>query len=124
MILHPKKKSYFRRCAGITALLPALTTFTVAEAQTCTVDWNNVHQRIDGFGASSAWQGGWTTAKADMFFSTNNGIGLSLLRNHISFAGSASSNAIPSTSEISIMQMAQAPRRVGMERTLDASGRV
>ena len=77
-------------------------------AQVCTVNWTNMHQRIDGFGASSAWRGTWTTAQADMFFSTNNGIGLSLLRNHISYASSASSNAIPSTSEISIMQMAQA----------------
>jgi glucuronoarabinoxylan endo-1,4-beta-xylanase len=42
-----------------------------------------------------------------MFFSTNNGIGLSLLRNHITAAGSTASNAIPSTSETSIMQMAQ-----------------
>ena len=25
------------------------------------VDWNNVHQRIDGFGASSAWNGTWNT---------------------------------------------------------------
>jgi glucuronoarabinoxylan endo-1,4-beta-xylanase len=89
----------------------------------CVVDWNNLHQRIDGFGASSAWQGTWTSTQADLLFSTNNGIsytdtkgtngtyngiGLSLLRNHISFAGSASSNAIPSTSETSIMQMAQA----------------
>lgn len=79
-----------------------------AGAQISTVNWNDVHQRMDGFGASSAWRSTWTTAQADMFFSTNNGIGLSLLRNHISYAGSTSSNAIPSTSEISIMQLAQA----------------
>lgn len=74
----------------------------------CVVDWNNVHQRIDGFGASSAWITNWTTAQADMFFSTNNGIGLSLLRNHINYADSTSSNAVPSTSETNIMRMAQA----------------
>src|SRR6185436_18421777 len=66
------------------------------------VDWNNVHQRIDGFGASSAWDGSWTTAEADLLFSTNNnvsyqsgiynGVGLSLLRNHIAYANSTSSN--------------------------------
>ena len=82
----------------------------------CVVDWNNVHQRIDGFGASSAWRSTWTAGEADMFFSTNsgtgtsldgktnfpfNGISLSLLRNHIN------TNAT-TTSEISIMQMAQA----------------
>jgi glucuronoarabinoxylan endo-1,4-beta-xylanase len=76
-------------------------------AQTCTVNWTNVYQRIDGFGASSAWRGSWTSAQADMFFSTNTGIGLSLLRNHITAASSPSASAIPTTSEWSIMQMAR-----------------
>ena len=81
----------------------------------CTVDWSNVYQRIDGFGASSAWRSTWTTAQADMFFSTNsgsgisldgkanysfNGIGLSLLRTRIAPGAT--------TVENSIMQMAQA----------------
>lgn len=83
-----------------------------------TVDWNNVHQRIDGFGASSAWNGSWTTAEADLLFSTNtgisylsgtyNGAGLSLLRNHIVFANTTSATDTPTTVETSIMQMAQA----------------
>jgi glucuronoarabinoxylan endo-1,4-beta-xylanase len=79
------------------------------------VDWNNVHQRIDGFGASSAWRSSWTTNLADMFFSTNsgtgvsldgktnfsfNGVGLSMLRSRIAPDGT--------TWENSIMQMAQA----------------
>jgi glucuronoarabinoxylan endo-1,4-beta-xylanase len=82
----------------------------------CVVDWNNIHQRIDGFGASSAWRSTWTANEADMFFSTNsetgtsidgktnfsfNGIGLSLLRSRVN------TNGI-STYESSIMQMAQA----------------
>ena len=79
-----------------------------AQPGLCTVHWNDVHQRIDGFGASSAWRSSWTTAQADMFFSTNSGIGLSLLRNHITAAGSTSSTDTPTTSEWSIMQMAQA----------------
>jgi glucuronoarabinoxylan endo-1,4-beta-xylanase len=83
-----------------------------------TVDWNYVHQRIDGFGASSAWNGSWTTAQADLLFSTNNnisyqsgtynGVGLSLLRNHITFASTNLASATPTTAETSIMQMAQA----------------
>lgn len=84
----------------------------------CTIDWNDVHQRIDGFGASSAFSGRtWTTAQADMLFSTNNGIGtsrdgqtqypftgigLSLLRNRISSGG------IVTASEAGLMQLAQA----------------
>ena len=79
------------------------------------LDWTNVFQRVDGFGASSAWFGSWTTNQADMFFSTNsgrgssfdgttnfvfNGIDLSLLRNRIAPDGT--------TVETNIMQMAQA----------------
>lgn len=82
----------------------------------CVVDWNNVHQRIDGFGASSAWRSVWTTNEANMFFGTNsgtgtsidgttnfpfNGIGLSLLRSRVNTNGTG-------TYESSIMQMAQA----------------
>jgi glucuronoarabinoxylan endo-1,4-beta-xylanase len=80
----------------------------------CVVNWTNVYQRIDGFGASSAWDGNWTTNQANMFFGTNsgtgtsldgktnfsfNGIGLSLLRNHIVPGGT--------TTEYNIMEMAQ-----------------
>jgi O-glycosyl hydrolase len=65
----------------------------------CVVDWNDAHQRIDGFGASSAWESSLSTAQADMFFSTNLGIGLSLLRNRIAPGGT--------TWETSIMQMAR-----------------
>ena len=85
---------------------------------TSTVDWNNVHQRIDGFGASSAYDGTWNTAEADLLFSTNNnityqsatynGIGLSLLRNHIVWANTTSASDTPSTSETTIMKLAQA----------------
>jgi glucuronoarabinoxylan endo-1,4-beta-xylanase len=87
------------------------------QAQTGTVDWNSRYQRIDGFGASSAFSGfTWTTNMADMFFSTNNGvgrakngtnylftgIGLSLLRSQIQPGGYANGN------EITLMQYAQA----------------
>lgn len=96
---------------------------TAAFAQTCTVDWNNVHQRIDGFGASSAFTGfTWTTNQADMFFTTNNGtarakngtnftftgIGLSLLRNQIQPAASTNGIAFANANEIALMQYAQA----------------
>ena len=82
-----------------------------------TVDWNNVHQRIDGFGASSAWNGSWTTPEADLLFSTNNnisyqsgtynGAGLSLLRNHIIYGNTTSASETLTTAETSIMQLAQ-----------------
>jgi glucuronoarabinoxylan endo-1,4-beta-xylanase len=84
---------------------------------TSTVDWNNVHQRIDGFGASSAWNGSWNTAEEQLLFSTNNnisyqsgtynGAGLSLLRNHIAYASTTAASAVPSTVETAVMQAAQ-----------------
>jgi glucuronoarabinoxylan endo-1,4-beta-xylanase len=73
------------------------------QAQLCTVDWNAVHQRIDGFGASSAFLTmTWTPSQANLFFSTNYGIGLSLLRTQIQPGGYGNAN------EIALMQMAQA----------------
>lgn len=72
-------------------------------AQVCTIDWTDVYQRIDGFGASCAFSGQvWSDADADLFFSTDSGIGLSLLRNRIQPDGTASA------SEIGLMQKAQA----------------
>src|ERR1035438_8688220 len=83
-----------------------------------TVDWNNVHQRIDGFGASSAWNGSWTVAEANLLFSTNNnityqsaiynGVGLSLIRNRIANGNTTSGSETPTTVETTIMQLAQA----------------
>ena len=103
--------------------LLALAAPMVVCAQTCTVNWTNVHQQIDGFGASSAWNGIWAASQADLLFSTNlnvvygdtlgnaytnNGIGLSLLRNRIVPASSTSSNVILSADSLSDMAMAQA----------------
>ncbi|MCX7002162.1 MAG: hypothetical protein NTV22_02685 [bacterium] len=53
------------------------------------VEWDNVKQEIDGFGASCAWvsTNQLTDAAADAFFSPTNGIGLSLLRARISPGG-------------------------------------
>jgi len=44
------------------------------------INWTDVHQTMDGFGASDAWHGALTDAQADLYFSTTSGIGLSLLR--------------------------------------------
>ena len=87
---------------------------TVGHAQSCIVDGNDVHQRIDGFGASSAWQSTWTTAQGDMFFSTNNGTGRSKNGTNFSFTGIGLSllrtRIAPgaTTVENSLMQLAQA----------------
>jgi glucuronoarabinoxylan endo-1,4-beta-xylanase len=55
----------------------------------CLVDWNTTYQEIDGFGAASAFVSSWSPAWADLFFSTNTGIGLSLLRSSIQPDGTA-----------------------------------
>ena len=77
-------------------------------SQSGSVDANTVFQRIDGFGASSAFSGRtWSTNTANIFFSTNNVgtnicIGLSLLRSEIQPGGTGS------VSEIGLAQLAQA----------------
>ena len=60
------------------------------------VNFSDVHQRIDGFGASDRWHPALTDAQADLFFSPTAGIGLSILRVSINVNGddvSAYSNA-------------------------------
>lgn len=89
-------KNYFF-AAIIAVSLPGSTV----RAQ-CTVDWNNVHQRIDGFGASSGFSGiTWSQAQANMFFSTNTGVGLSFIRTQIQPGGTITA------SELGIAQKAQ-----------------
>lgn len=56
------------------------------------INWRDVHQQIDGFGASSANVANLraiTDAQADMFFDPVKGIGLSLLRTQIQPDGSS-----------------------------------
>src|ERR1017187_4676842 len=61
----------------------------------CTVDWNNVHQRIDGFGASSGFSGiTWSQAQANMFFSTNTAVGLSFIRTQIQPGGTITASEL------------------------------
>ena len=110
-------KMHLKIRTGLSVGLLALAVSALSgRAQTCTVNWTNVYQRIDGFGASSAWRSTWTTNLADLFFSTNNGIvytnnnktivstnngiGLSLLRTRIAPGGT--------TVEQTIMTNAQA----------------
>jgi O-glycosyl hydrolase len=59
-----------------------LLSFAVAgKAQPATIKWNDVHQKIQGFGASSATTSrNLTNRQADLLFPTTNGVGLSLLR--------------------------------------------
>ena len=66
-----------------------------------TINWNDQHQQIDGFGASCAWTAqNISETQADLFFSVEEGIGLSLLRNRISPDGT--------TLELATMKKAQA----------------
>jgi glucuronoarabinoxylan endo-1,4-beta-xylanase len=68
------------KCFRILGVLLALAICQRTLGQTTTVTWMNVHQTIDGFGASD-----WGTAEsisdvqADLFFSVPNGIGLSFV---------------------------------------------
>jgi glucuronoarabinoxylan endo-1,4-beta-xylanase len=86
---------------SLSVQINAILVSKLVTTGTATVSYNSTKQRIDGFGASSAWDSSWTTAQADLFFSTNpGGVGLSLLRNRIAPDGTSW--------ETNIMQMAQA----------------
>jgi glucuronoarabinoxylan endo-1,4-beta-xylanase len=59
-----------------------------ASTGTAVINYTNTAQRIDGFGASSAWMGSsLANSTADLLFSTNTGAGLSLLRTRVAPGG-------------------------------------
>lgn len=60
----------------------------MAQAGTVNIYWNQTFQSISGFGASCHWLADLTDAQADMYFSTTNGAGLSLLRARVPTDGS------------------------------------
>jgi glucuronoarabinoxylan endo-1,4-beta-xylanase len=64
----------------LSLILFVLSLAVAAQSGGVTVDFNDVRQRIDGFGASDAWNPALTDAQADLFFSPTSGIGLSILR--------------------------------------------
>jgi len=73
-----------------------------------TVDWNESHQSIDGFGASSAFFGGTITDdQADQLFDAKKGIGLSLLRTMIGVPADTQTDGSESTDDP--MPVATAP---------------
>jgi O-glycosyl hydrolase len=80
----------------------------VAVAGNATITWNNVDQVIDGFGASNAFLTALTPAQADLFFSTTNGVGLSLLRTQVPNDGSCATVNSTCAGQISDMQLASA----------------
>jgi len=75
--------------AGNTAQSTSISvTVSNGTGTAVTVNWTDVHQVIDGFGASSAINAdAMTDAQADLFWSTTSGVGLSLLRVEIQSNG-------------------------------------
>jgi glucuronoarabinoxylan endo-1,4-beta-xylanase len=75
--------------AGNSGLSNSVTiTVNNPSGSTVTVNWSDVQQVIDGFGASSAATGdGISDTQADLLWSTTNGVGLSLLRVQIESNG-------------------------------------
>jgi glucuronoarabinoxylan endo-1,4-beta-xylanase len=58
----------------------SLFVLSVAAQGGLIVNFTEVHQRIDGFGAADVWNPAFTDAQADLFFNASTGIGLSILR--------------------------------------------
>ena len=75
--------------SGPVATFSPTTEPATSAAGNVVVDFTDVHQRIDGFGAADVWVGALTDAQADLFFSPTNGIGLSILRQGIDNSGSS-----------------------------------
>ena len=57
-------------CGG--TLVPQSAGSGSAQAQTAAINWTNVHQVIDGFGASDAWES-FSTEQSAFFFGTGTG---------------------------------------------------
>jgi glucuronoarabinoxylan endo-1,4-beta-xylanase len=67
--------------AAIPAQAQTSTDYRPPAATTATINWTDVHQVIDGFGAADAYIGPLTTAQQNFFFGTGTGeLGLSVLR--------------------------------------------
>jgi glucuronoarabinoxylan endo-1,4-beta-xylanase len=60
--------------------LASLFSPTAGAQSGVTVNFSDVHQQIFGFGAADVWGIALTDSLADLFFSSTNGIGLSILR--------------------------------------------
>lgn len=73
----------------LTALGEALLGPAVGAQSGLTVNFSDVHQQIDGFGAADVWNDPLTDSLADLFFSQTNGIGLSILRMGIDSNGNS-----------------------------------
>lgn len=77
-----------------------------SQGQAVAVNWNNLDQTIDGFGAASVGLN-LTPAQAEFFFSTGDGsLGLSLLRTEIPDDGSCSTINATCAGQVSDMQLA------------------
>jgi glucuronoarabinoxylan endo-1,4-beta-xylanase len=71
----------------------------VCYAQTATIDWTNVHQIIDGFGASDENETPLTSTQQAFFFGTGSGdLGLSILRVGVTIGSPASPGSCTSVS--------------------------
>jgi glucuronoarabinoxylan endo-1,4-beta-xylanase len=91
---------------GISASSPSSNS-VIPVVGSVMVNWTSVDQVIDGFGASDAFTyPPLTSSQADLFFSTTNGVGLSLLRTMIPDDGSCSTVNGTCAGSVSDMQMA------------------
>jgi glucuronoarabinoxylan endo-1,4-beta-xylanase len=77
-------KIALKACVQSVAILAGLSLRTEAAPLSCSINWNDTQQHIDGFGFSSAWCGQLTTAKNNALYNT---LGMSLLRVRIDETG-------------------------------------
>jgi glucuronoarabinoxylan endo-1,4-beta-xylanase len=82
----------FERIPKVLTLLALLFAASAAKAQTATINWNDQHQVIDGFGASDIFSP-LSPSQAQFFFSSTpgTGLGFSLLRSVVDYYGDCTS---------------------------------
>jgi O-glycosyl hydrolase len=90
-----------------------------------TVDWSDVKQTIDGFGASSAFFGeNITDAVADQLFDAKKGIGLSLLRTQIGHPDDTNQSTGAEPTDGSAKPVATAPELTTAQQALARGAKV
>lgn len=96
-----------------------------ASAQSATIDWTNVHQTIDGFGASDAFNGEMSSTDENFYFGTGSGqLGLSILRVAVPAGATVIADGVSSVGNCSSVGSSCAGPVVGDMQAMVANGGV
>jgi O-glycosyl hydrolase len=89
---------------------------------TTTINWNDVHQTVDGFGSESAYTPTPSATVIDLAYSTSNGIGLSVLRGSLSSDGTTHQVDMMKAAKAYGVRLVMSPRGPALEWIADLGG--